>query len=168
MQYNTSATLAYTFPLAGGVDRGQRPGDGHGKPIDVTVIFTEIPGTLRALEKSAELTKDLNARIRLLVPQVVPYPLPLESPPVLVEFKERRFLALACVQSIDTHVEIYLCRDAEALLLDQLGSRSLVVIGGRRRWWPTREMRLARKLQRRGHVVVFADVSEAPRKDAHV
>jgi len=39
-----------------------------------------------------------------------------------------------------------------------LAPRSLVVIGARRRWWPTGEGWLARKLRREGHEVVLAEV----------
>jgi hypothetical protein len=34
---------------------------------------------------------------------------------------------------------------------------SIVVIGGRERWWPTRENKLARQLRREGHEVVFKE-----------
>jgi len=34
---------------------------------------------------------------------------------------------------------------------------SLIVIAGNRRWWPTRETRLARRLQR-AHQVIFQEL----------
>ncbi|MEP7355298.1 MAG: hypothetical protein ABI824_18860, partial [Acidobacteriota bacterium] len=117
--------------------------------------------TLRALEEATKLAKDLNARVRLVVPQVVPYPLDLKSPPVLLEFNENRFLAMACAQSVETHVQIYLCRDAEELLLEKLSPPCIVIVGGRKHWWPTRETRLVRKLRQKGHHVVFAELRKA-------
>jgi hypothetical protein len=53
---------------------------------------------------------------------------------------------------------MYLCRDSSETLLAVLKPRSLVVIGGRRRWWPTREERLAKKLRGAGHEVIFAEL----------
>ena len=52
---------------------------------------------------------------------------------------------------------IYLCRDRVETLTAVLSPHSLVVIGGRKRWWPTAEKRLARKLRRAGHEVIFTE-----------
>ena len=45
------------------------------------------------------------------MPQIVPYPLPLSSPPVLVDFNERRLRVIASNCRVETRVSIYLCRD---------------------------------------------------------
>jgi hypothetical protein len=37
---------------------------------------------------------------------------------------------------------------------------SLVVIGGRHSWWPTRPERLRRTLEAQGHIVVFVNEAE--------
>ncbi len=101
----------------------------------------------------------LGASITLLVPQVVGYALPLESPPVLVEFNERRFRQIASQSPVETNVQIYLCRNKFETLASVLTSRSLVVVGGRkRRWWPTRDEALARDLRRAGHEVIFQEL----------
>src|SRR6185436_19358236 len=96
--------------------------------------------------------------ITLLVPQVVPFPLPLESPPVLLDWNERRFRVIASESPVDTTVRLYLCRDRRETLLSVLKPHSLVVVGGRRRrwWWPTSEEGLAKMLLRAGHEVIFA------------
>jgi hypothetical protein len=137
--------------------RNTPPSGGGSRPIEVTVLYTGDAGTARALEKAAELTKDLNARVRLLVPQVVPYPLSLENPPVREEFQEARLLELAQPYAMDTRVEVFLCRDANELVLNKLAPASVVIVGGRKRIWPTRESRAARTLRRHGHMVVFAE-----------
>jgi hypothetical protein len=87
----------------------------------------------------------------------VQYPLPLESPPVLVEFNERRFRLIASQSPVETTVQIYLCRDGLETLTNVLTTGSIVVIGGQKRWWPTREKKLARQLRRAGHDVVFKE-----------
>lgn len=124
--------------------------------LNVTVIFTSINATLSALRRAAILASRLHARITLMVPQVVPYPLPLTQAPVAREFTERRFRVLAEETPIETSVRIYLCRDRGRALAAALTPRSLVVIGGRRAWWPTEEKRLSRRLRRAGHEVVLA------------
>jgi hypothetical protein len=58
---------------------------------------------------------------------------------------------------VETNVQIYLCRDPFEALEGALSPGSLVVLGGRKRWWPTREKRLAKKLHRAGHEVFFKE-----------
>jgi hypothetical protein len=105
------------------------------------------------------LLKGLNAHISLVVPQVVPYPLPLDNPPVLPEFCERKLREIANESPVDTSVFLYLCRDRLATLRTVLKRGSIVVIGGRRKWWPTREKSLAGKIRRSGHEVIFAEMT---------
>ncbi len=104
------------------------------RKLEVTVIFTTTPGTLAALRLAGQYARDLGARISILVVQVVPYPLPLERPPVAPEFTTQRYRALAADQKIETRVQVYLCRDSRQALLQALKTHSLVVIGGRKRW----------------------------------
>lgn len=125
--------------------------------LEVAVVFTSAASTIAALRKAGALADRLRARINLVVPQVVPHPLPLESPPVLLDFSERRFREIATESPVETTVQIYLCRDRLETLKSVLARRSLVVIGGRKRWWPTREESLARKLRRAGHEVIFTE-----------
>lgn len=125
--------------------------------LDVAVVFTSAAATVPALRRAGALAKSLSVRITLLVPQVVPYPLPLESPPVLLDFSEQRFREIAAESPVETTFHIYLCRDPLETMQNVLAPRSLVVIGGVKRWWPTREKSLARKLRRAGHEVVFTE-----------
>lgn len=129
------------------------------KPLQITVLFTDIQHTLDALKIAGQLAHDLHSDIRLVVPQVVPYPLPLTTPPVMLEFTERRFRVIAAEQATDVHVEIYLCRDVNEMLGHALSPNSTVIIGGAENWWPTTEKRLARRLRRQGHEVIFVPTS---------
>jgi|SRR5579871_70037 len=126
--------------------------------LDLAVLFTSPDATLRALRRAGALASELNARIVLLVPQVVPFPLPLTSPPVLLDFQEQRLRAIAEDSSVPTTVRIYLCRDRWGLLSTILKPASLIVVGGHRQWWRTREQRLASRLYKAGHQVIFAEM----------
>jgi hypothetical protein len=125
--------------------------------LNIAVIFTSIESTLSALRRAGSLASRLHACITLIVPQVVPYPLPIGSPAVPPDFTERRFRVIAGESPVRTAVQVYLCRDRAETLRAVLKPHSLVVIGGRRTWWPTWEKRLARQLRRSGHEVVFAE-----------
>src|SRR5262245_32743390 len=124
--------------------------------LNIVVIFTSTAATTSALKKAATLAENLNARITLVVPQVVPYPLPLTSPPVLLEFQENRFRDIAAQTPAETHVQLYLCRDDVEMLTHVLPVNSLVILGRSKTWWRSRESKLARKLRSR-HEIVFAE-----------
>jgi hypothetical protein len=123
--------------------------------LSVTVVFTTVPATLIALQRGGELARQLGARIRILVPQVVPYPLPLDRPQVDPKFKVRHFRTLSVDGAIETRIDVWLCRDPYDAFMQGLSPRSVVLIGGRKRWWPTREKGLAKTLSLAGHHVIF-------------
>jgi len=130
-----------------------------GNELEINVIFTDHQGTLSALRTAGALAHQLQAHINLLVPRVVPYAFSLASPPVSIQFTERQLLDLAhrgAQGPIVISVQLYLCRDPQLCLLGALKPRSLVVVGGRARWWTTKETKLARMIQLAGHQVIFA------------
>src|SRR6202158_4313694 len=130
-----------------------------GNELEINVIFTDDQGTLSALRTAGALAHQLQAHINLLVPRVVPYAFLLPGPPVSIQFTEGRLLDLArqgAQGPMVISVQLYLCRDPRLCLLEALNPQSLVVVGGRQRWWPTKETKLARMLQFAGHQVIFA------------
>ena len=136
--------------------------------LQITVVYTTPEGTLGALKAAGALAKDLNARVGLIVTEVVPFRLPLDQPRVSVEFlKERQddLVSRAEIESQEIKVQICLCRDRKHTLHQLLPPRSLVVVGGRRNWWSSREQRLETFLARLGHHVVFVEVGVQPHVD---
>jgi hypothetical protein len=131
--------------------------------LNIAVIFTSADATIAALHKAGNLAESLGARITLVVPQIVPYPLPLESPPVLLEFQERRFREIAAESPVEIRVHLYLCRDGMETLKAVLKPHSLIVIGALKRFWPTREKGLARRLRRMGHEIVLTEITRVER-----
>ncbi|MEO8658219.1 MAG: hypothetical protein ABI693_07100 [Bryobacteraceae bacterium] len=125
------------------------------EPRSITVVATSVDATLSALREAGILAHRLHGSIRLIVTQIVPYPLPLSRPPVPGEFNARRFRVLADGNKVPTKIQICLGRDQLETLHRVLPPHSTIVVGGRKTWWPTREKRLARQLQRSGHDVVF-------------
>jgi len=154
-------SLAIEKTLVPATGHPTRPvGDAADQKLNISVVFTSVESTLAALKEAGNLANSLGARIMLIVPQVVPYPLPLETPPVLVEFSENRFRVMASESAVETSVQIYLCRDRLGTLLSVLTPGSVVVLGGRKRrwaWWPTKDERLARRLRLTGYEVLFKE-----------
>ena len=133
--------------------KGPGPGD-----LVVNVIFTDPQGTALALETAGSLACSLGASIQLLAAHPVPYRLPLDEPQVSVRFAERLLSDLVAgldQDGFETSARLYLCRNRHETLMQILRPNSLVVIGGRRRWWPTTASRMARALRSKGHQVVF-------------
>ncbi len=129
--------------------------EGAHQKLNVSVVFTSVKSTLGALKEAGRLASNLRVNIVLVVPQTVPYPLPVEAPPVTVEYSEKRFRVIASESQVETSVQIYLCRDRFKALTSVLRPGAIVVLGGRKRWWPTKDEILARKLSRAGYEVVF-------------
>jgi hypothetical protein len=158
VEVKNEMSLAFENVLAQSPQSPSAPAIGEAESsIDIAVVFTSVEATLVALKRAGTLASRLNARLTLVVPQVVPYPLPLTSPPVLLDWNERRFRVVASESPVEARVQLYLCRDSLDTLTAVLHPRSLVVVGGRKRWWPTSEERLARKLRRAGHEVIFTE-----------
>lgn len=152
--------FAHPGPPAPVATPPELPGGGTGEHgLEVSVIFTSLQATVAALKMAATLVKGFRAQIRLVVPEVVPYPVPLSYPPVQREFREQKLREIACESPVDTTVLVYLCRDRVATLKAVLKPASIVVIGGRRSWWPTAEKSLVEKMRRLGRVVFFTETN---------
>ena len=133
-------SLAIEKLLAPATGHPARPiGEEADQKLNIAVVFTSVESTLAALKEAGNLANSLGARITLVVPQVVPYPLPLETPPVLVEFNENRFRVIASESPVETSVQIYLCRDRLETLTAHVEARApWWSSAGARRWWPTK------------------------------
>jgi len=126
----------------------------HTAELDLLVPFTTPELTRAALDAANRMGAGLNAVIRLVKVQVVPYPLDLKQSPVYIEFLKDQ---LAHFQSdIPVAPEIRLARDLEAGLLGTLGGESVVILATRKRPWKTSNERLAAALRRAGRTVVLA------------
>jgi hypothetical protein len=136
----------------------ERPVNQESEPqLNISVIFTSVEATLAALRAAGTMANRLHATITMVVPEVVPYHLPLNKPAVVHDWNEKRFRVLAAQSPVDTIVRFYLCRDREETLGYVLKPHSLVVIGGKKHWWPTAESRLAKRLRCLGHEVILTE-----------
>jgi hypothetical protein len=128
---------------------------GVGSPVHV--VFTSFDRTLKALQKAMQLAGTSNSEVDVLAVQVVPFVLPLDEPPAPFEFLVRRFAEVADRFSGQIKIKPYLCRDLLEALKRIIDHKCTVVMGVRKRWWPTREERVARQLQRAGFNVVIVE-----------
>jgi len=123
--------------------------------LPLYVVFTDIEATKAAFQAASHLARDLNARLVLLLAKVVPYPLPIEAPPVCNAFTVSVLSQLAADQDADVTARVYLCRDRDATIRHALRPGSLVVMGCLKRGWPNRTPPLARLLKQDGNDVIL-------------
>jgi hypothetical protein len=126
--------------------------------LQVNVLYTTHSGTLAALKVASRLGANLGTRPKVLRLYAVPYALPLERPAVPIDFLEEELRALACESTTEFTARIYLCREPRWTLRELFPPPSVIVLAGRKRWWPTKEQRWARMLKKDGHEVIFADL----------
>ncbi len=138
--------------------RGLPPDWNHGRWQEVIVLFTTCAGTVAALKIASRLGAHLGARPKVLMLYPVPFTLPLERRALPEGFLENQVRALQRDFPEEISVRICLCRHARQGLREILLPHSLIVMGGKKRWWPTEEQRLARRLRKEGHQVIFAEL----------
>jgi len=126
----------------------------HPVSLSVNVLFTTVPVTLEVLREAGRLAVQRGLHIRVLVPSVVPYPLDLDRPRVDPLFRLRHFRTLWHEQSVETSVEVLLCRDRLGCIRDALAPHSLILMGARSRPWPS-DRRLINALRKDGHDVML-------------
>jgi|SRR4051812_45960342 hypothetical protein len=125
-------------------------------PLSLTVVFTTVAATLEALRAASRLAGQFKARVRVLVPSVVPYALDITRPRVDPLFRLRHLRTLCQQDSVETFLDIRLCRDRLPCIREALAPRSLVLIGAQPGFWHRRaEERIVRELQRDGHDVTL-------------
>lgn len=125
--------------------------------LRIHVLYTNSRDTRIALKTAVEMSAQLESEIALIVPQIVPFPLPLENPPVPLEFASERIRSLAENTPGELQGYIYFCRNPIDTLMQELPPYSLVVIGARTNWPFGKSKRLARALRRNGHEVILAN-----------
>jgi hypothetical protein len=127
-------------------------------PCGFQVVATTEAGTRCALLTATRLANGSAGRVLLLVPLVIRPFGPVGNRHEALELTDH-YRALASEAGVDALVRLCVCRRVDDMFRWMLGPRAQVVIGGARRWWwPSTAERLARRLERLGHNVVFAGV----------
>src|SRR5215831_20984991 len=128
-------------------------------PTELQVVIPHKASQLtRAALKYAEsIGNDLNVRLRLIDVHVVPYGFPLDKPTVSPPYLARRLRNLARESTLSVSAEIVFARDWEQGLRRALGPRSLVLMAIKRSWWRTSDKRLAARLRKLGHQIIWVE-----------
>ena len=133
---------------SGVIDQAQ-----HEAELDLVVPFITPELTRVALDAANRMGGGLNASLRLVKVQVVPFPLDLDQSPVFIDFLKDQLMHFR--SELPVTGEIRLSREFEAALLSTLGRDSVVILATHKRPWRTRTERLAATLRHAGHKVVL-------------
>lgn len=123
----------------------------------IVVPYT-TPEFTRAALRHAGVCTDLDIHVSLVDIQVVPFPRPLNQPPINKKFSEDRLIGLFGETGLPGSIAVLYTRDWLEGFKQVLEPGSLVVIATKKRWWRTREEKLARALMKAGHQVMLLPV----------
>lgn len=126
----------------------------------VSVVYTSFDDTLEAAKAAADLAEAMSAPLQLIHFRTVTPQVPVSDPGGVSPLESDRFVERLHAEGISASARVYLCRDEARTIPWAFKPHSIVVIGGHRRWWPTRAERLRDALEAAGHFVVFVDPSE--------
>jgi len=112
-------------------------------PQQVRVIATTAVGTRAALIEARRVASQLKLnKVVMLVPQLASSVASVESPDddatTVATYRQ-----LARRLGVDAGVNLCICRSVREMLQWMVPRGCMVTLGGRRRWWPTREQRTA-------------------------
>jgi hypothetical protein len=123
--------------------------------LEVVVPYTSPEMTEKVAERAAALSAGLNVLLKLVAVYVAPYPAELRCPAAMERHLTARLTELAERTSLPSCVDLVVSRDRAEGFRQVLPPGSAVLLGSRKRFWRTREEKLARELTRLGHHVLL-------------
>jgi hypothetical protein len=141
---------------------GQDAGQGRLSDVTAGVLWVVVPYTTpeltRAALRHAGICSDLDVHVCLVDVQVVPFPASLTQPPINRKFSEVRLQDLFKDCRLPGKAAVLYARGWLEGFNKVLEPDSLVIIATKKRWWQTREEKLARTLIKAGHHVMLLPV----------
>ena len=127
------------------------------RALEVAIPFRSPELTTAALERAASLGHELSVNLRLIDVHVVPYALPLDEPSVCRDHLENNLRRVAEQSAIRVQPELVFARDWEDGFRRTLRPRSVVLIPIQKSWWRSHDKRMAERLRKQGHQVIWVE-----------
>jgi hypothetical protein len=131
----------------------------------VSVLFTTEEETLVAARVASAIARAMAVPLTIVHCRAVPYPLSVDTPAGMSPAESDAFSRRLMADGIEARVRVILCRNRDKVTPSAFRGHSIIVIGGRRRLWPTASERWRRRLEAAGHFVLFVDVRDASPTD---
>lgn len=122
------------------------------------IPYTEWSLGLTAMDRVAVLAAKLSASVRLIAVHTVPYPMQFGCPALVHARLVEQLVDLASRSPVTVCPQVVLARSLEEGFRAGMPAESTVLVAARRRFWKTREDRLAAMLAGEGHKVVLIHV----------
>jgi len=126
----------------------------------VYVVQTSIHATLAAVPVAAELAATLKVPVTVVQFRTIPRSTPPDVLAGVAPDAMDPFVEKLRADGLDIRVRVYLCRDERRAFRLAFDRHSMIVLAGRRSWWPSRVERWRRALESAGHIVMFVDTSD--------
>lgn len=126
-----------------------------GGSLRVVVAYTRPAVAAETVAAALAMTAGLSATVVVAGVHVIPYPAPFHCPALVREHLEARLQRAAERAGDSAQAVLVLARSQEEGFRHAVRDGGSIVIGTRRRWWPTRETRLARRLKAAGCKVLL-------------
>ncbi len=121
----------------------------------VSVVATSDAATLFALKQAAAYAQFASSGLNLVVLHEVHFALPVDEPAVQLEWLHSHFRDLVSAAGIDASIHLCLCRNKFDAARQFFRAPGVVFLSGRKGWWPSRERRFIRLLEKLGQEVVL-------------
>jgi hypothetical protein len=125
--------------------------------LQLVIPYKAPQFTRAALSYAAQMAGGLNVRLRLIDVHVVPYGVPLDEPTVSPQYLARRIRNLTRESTLPVSAEIVFARDWEQGFRRALSPGAIVLMPIKRAWWRTSEKRLAARLRKLGHQIIWVE-----------
>jgi len=125
--------------------------------LQIVIPYRDSKLTKAALQYVSRLIEGQNLRVRLIDVQVVPHGVPLDQLAVDPKHLKRRLKNAARDSEVRVSAEVVYARDWAQGFRRVLMPESIVLFPMRRASWSTREKRLAARLRKLGHTVLWVD-----------
>ena len=126
----------------------------------VHVVFTSYEETLAAARVGHRIAMAMSVPLKVVHFRSVPYGMAVDHPAGLSPLETDGFIQHLRHEGIEAHARVYLCRHERRAIPMAFKRRSIVIVGGRHRRWPTAETRLRQHLEAAGHYVMFVDMRD--------
>jgi hypothetical protein len=123
----------------------------------VYVVRSSLPATCAAVDFGRSIAQSLDVPLTVVDFKVTRYPLAPGAHAAVTLDETHRFADWLRERNVKARLSVVVCRSLEAAIPTTFRQQSVVVLAGRRHWWPTRVQRFRRALEAAGHAVRFTD-----------
>jgi hypothetical protein len=120
--------------------------------MQVIVLYTDLPHTLKALNAGRAFASDLEGTLEVIAVRALAYPMPLTmyGQAAFLEHLQQGLTG----NKHGTFVHVYFCRDSAQTLVRILPRHAIVVISWPRVWWSSPWRKWRSLLKSTGHNIV--------------